>query len=79
MWHEVGNFAKNALVPREARQAGERIRHDRQGKVPATPGGAGMARMGGAFIEDFESGGLERRETRTQGMRVPPEAAGTFP
>jgi hypothetical protein len=52
--YEIGDLAQNPLVPLEARQAGERIRHNGQGKVPPAPCGTGMTGMRSAVVANVE-------------------------
>jgi hypothetical protein len=67
--YEIGDFTQNSLVPFEARQAGEGIRHNGQGKVPTAPCGARMAGMGSAVVANVEAFGGERREPRAKQRR----------
>jgi hypothetical protein len=67
--YEIGDFAENPLMPFEARQAGERIRHNGQGKVPAARRSAGMTCVGGAVVANIEALGCERCEARPKERR----------
>ena len=54
MRHKVCDFAVDPLMPLEARQAGKGLRHDGQGKVPATGGRPGVTHVGGAVVANLE-------------------------
>lgn len=66
MRQKIVDAIQHLLVTLEPRNSAKGIRHDQQGKVPAAPGGAGMARMFGAVVMDFERGRVEVGEARAQ-------------
>ena len=62
MGNQVAHPVEHGAVPREARLAGEGLRHDDQRKVPTACRGTGVAGMLGAVVVDVDQRRRERCE-----------------
>ena len=67
MGDEVGDTVEHRAMAGDPGQSGELLRHDEQGKVPASGSGAGVPGMLGAVVGKFEHDRRKRREPGPEG------------
>ena len=68
MRDQVANALQHGAMACEAGFAGERFRHEHQGKVPTARGGARVTGVLRAVVVDVDDGGIERRQALAQGL-----------